>query len=117
MRPRPMRSLSILFLFVALAFVMYSSMIYVTIQNAPSGGVLISAENTAKTSRMVSNSREILNLTVSNDSAVVGQSIGLTNTKISYEGLLNTIEVIIKLNLLIIALSVFLLVITSLVVK
>ncbi len=112
-----MRSLSVLFLFVALAFLMYSSMMYGATQNAPSGGLLGGGGNPAKTSRIVSRSLEVLNLTVSNGSAVVRLMDRLTDTSISYEELLNTVEAVAKAGLLVVALSAFLLVTSSLVVR
>ncbi|ASJ05623.1 MULTISPECIES: hypothetical protein [Thermococcus] len=112
-----MRSLSIVFLFVLMGFLLYSSLMMGASQNAPLESPLVGGDQNMLKSQRVSSRLSIPNFTVSNSSRIVALAERLTVREISYEEMLKAIELAAKLSLLAVALVMFLSLVSTLVVR
>lgn len=117
-----MRSLSIIFLFVVMGFLVYTTMIYGTSQASGSNPILLmeGGTETPKPSNTSTASIDIPLIDVSNNSLVNYANVlvdRLASAQVSYSQILGGIEVVSKMALVVIALAVSLSLLSALVVR
>ena len=112
-----MRSLSIIFLFVLMGFLLYSSLMMGANQSAPLESPLAGENRNLMNVQGVNSRLSIPNFTVSNSSRIVALAERLTVKEINYEEMLGAIELAAKLSLLAVALAMFLSLVSTLVVR
>ena len=112
-----MRSLSIIFLFVLMGFLLYSSLMVGVSRGSPAGEPFLMEPQKNEVYDPAPKFRIPLNISISNDSRVVSLVEELTLSDITYEELLGTVELVAKVGLLVISLAMFLFLVSALVVR